>query len=77
MVIFIKCCHGLRHSCLMGNCASPSVRCNYPSYTSVVYSQFTATHVYLLLVATHNTTFNSSCIRAVHTPEQMPISRRV
>jgi hypothetical protein len=38
MVIFIKCCHGLRHSCLMGNCASPSVRCNYPSYTSVVCS---------------------------------------
>jgi hypothetical protein len=31
-------CHGLRHSCLMGNCAPPSVRCNYPSYTSVVYS---------------------------------------
>jgi hypothetical protein len=35
---------------------------------------FTATHVYLLVVATHNTTsvqsFNPSCIRAVHTPEQ-------
>jgi hypothetical protein len=31
-------CHGLRLSCLMGNRASPSVRCDYPSCTSAVYS---------------------------------------
>jgi hypothetical protein len=30
--------HSLRLSCLMSNCASPSVRCNYPSYASAVYS---------------------------------------
>jgi hypothetical protein len=31
-------CHGLRLSCLMGNRASPSVTCNYPSCTSAIYS---------------------------------------
>jgi hypothetical protein len=31
-------CHGLRLSCLMGNRASPLVRCDYPSCTSAVYS---------------------------------------
>jgi hypothetical protein len=32
-------CHGLRLSCLMGNRASPLVRCDYPSHTSAVYSR--------------------------------------
>jgi hypothetical protein len=32
-------CHGLRLSCLMGNRVSPSVRCDYPSHTSAVYSR--------------------------------------
>jgi hypothetical protein len=30
-------CHGLSLSCLLGNCASPSVRCDYLPCTSVVY----------------------------------------
>jgi hypothetical protein len=34
----LQICHGLRLSCLMGNCTSPSVRCDYPSCTSAVYS---------------------------------------
>jgi hypothetical protein len=31
-------CHGLSLSCLTCNRASPSVRCDYSSYTSAVYS---------------------------------------
>jgi hypothetical protein len=34
------CCHGLRLSCLMGNRTSPSVRCDYPSCASAVYSHW-------------------------------------
>jgi hypothetical protein len=37
-LILVYVCHGLRLSCLMGNRASPLVRCDYPSHTSAVYS---------------------------------------
>jgi predicted MFS family arabinose efflux permease len=37
-ISFFGSCLGLRLSCLMGNRASPSVRCNYPSHASAVYS---------------------------------------